>query len=353
VEKIQVSSDQGDVIFFAPSRITLVEGAITLRETVRSLVEGGFPNITLDMAGTTYIDSAGIGELVAGFTYSRNKGGTLRLNRLKGNPRDLLEITKLRSVFESTERDLDALPKVTVSSGDLSPLRAAKSLPLLLTLREKRIDVELGIADGLFKVTADTADGESSQIVLATPHVRSGGAHTLLRDQLQEFQDLINSESSREEDIHGFLEKNPTFLLGEGYRELHSKVLLEREGSGPLIPDFILQPFDQELCDLLELKLPSEPLIVGTENRRRFSGAVHAAIAQLRTYRDYFDDRKNRERISSRYGVKVYRPRMSVVIGRLPTLDPLEYRQIVDGQRDVQIVTYDDLLARAKRFLVV
>jgi hypothetical protein len=130
-------------------------------------------------------------------------------------------------------------------------------------------------------------------------------------------------------------------------------VLLERDDAGPLIPDFILQPFDNELCDLLELKLPGEPLVVGTENRRRFSGAVHTAAAQLRTYRDYFEDRSKRDGVFSRYGIKAYRPRLSVVIGRSPTIDPIEFRKIAEGQTDVKVMTYDDLLRRAKRFLVI
>jgi hypothetical protein len=44
---------------------------------------------------------------------------------------------------------------------------------------------------------------------------------------------------------------------------------------------------------------------------------------------------------------------MAVVIGRLTAMDPIEYRRIADGQKEVRIMTYDDLLKRARRFLVV
>jgi hypothetical protein len=115
----------------------------------------------------------------------------------------------------------------------------------------------------------------------------------------------------------------------------------------------MLQPFDDDLCDLLELKLPHEPIVVGRANRKRFSSAVQEAVAQLRTYRDYFDDRSRREEIQRRYGIRAYRPRMAVVIGRLTAMDPIEYRRIADGQKEVRIMTYDDLLKRARRFLVV
>ncbi len=170
---------------------------------------------------------------------------------------------------------------------------------------------------------------------------------------MQEFEELINSSQTREGDIHRFLEEHPKFLLGHEYRQLHSKILLERERDGPLIPDFMLQPFDTELCDLLELKLPHEPLIVGPSNRRRFSGAVHEAVAQLRTYRDYFEDKDRREEILRHYNIKAYRPRMTVVIGRTAVMDSFEYRKIIEGQKEVKIMTYDELLARSKRFLIV
>ena len=72
---ISVASDQGEVIVFAPSRIVIGEGARTLREVVQSLTAGGFPKIVLDMALTSYVDSAGMAELVAGFTLADRKGG--------------------------------------------------------------------------------------------------------------------------------------------------------------------------------------------------------------------------------------------------------------------------------------
>jgi anti-sigma B factor antagonist len=351
--EVRVASSQGEVIVYAPEHIAMVGGgAESVKNVIRSLLGAGFLRIVLDLKGTSYIDSSGLGELVLGFTMARNLGGNLRLNRLHGKPRDLLELTKLYSVFHVSNQNVSSLPSIEVQSNDVSPLRAAQALPLLLQLRENRIHVELGIIDDLYKI--DIGDrGNGSQLVMAAPHILSTGAGTVLHEILREFEELINSPRVKEEDIHQFLDRNPGLLLGHEYRHFHSKVLLEREDTGPLIPDFILQPFDQELCDLLELKLPSEPLIVGTANRKRFSGAVHAATTQLRTYRDYFEDRAKREGIFSRYGIKAYRPRLSVVIGRAPEIDPIEYRRIAESYMDVKVLTYDDLLKRAKRFLIL
>ena len=227
---ISVASDQGEVIVFAPSRIVIGEGARTLREVVQSLTAGGFPKIVLDMALTSYVDSAGMAELVAGFTLADRKGGRLKLNRVQKGPRRLLDVTKLDSVFDIDERNLDTLPRIDVESTDVSSVRAAQTLPLLLSLRENHIYVEFGAEDGVLKIRADGHDTSQGSLIVATPHILSAGTRTILHQQLREFEELINSSSTRENDIHRFLETNPNFLLGESYSQLHSKVLLEREG---------------------------------------------------------------------------------------------------------------------------
>ncbi len=81
-------------------RITLGEGSVTLRDTVRDLLNRGQKNILLNLGDVTYIDSSGIGELVSGFTTVTNQGGQLKLLNLTKKVHDLLQITKLYTVFE-------------------------------------------------------------------------------------------------------------------------------------------------------------------------------------------------------------------------------------------------------------
>jgi len=354
MEQIRIASDQGEVVVYAPPRLAMVGGGSeSFRHVVRSLVNSGFYKIAVDLDGTSYIDSSGLGELVSGFTAARNLGGNLRLNRLHSEPKALLELTKLYAIFDISYQNMDSLPTIEIHDKDVSSLRAARALPLLLQLRENRIRVELGVIDDIYRIDAGGGEGNDSLLVLAAPHILSAGSRTALHEQLGEFEELINSPRTKEEDIHSFIDRNPNFLPGNECWYLHSKVLLEREDAGPSIPDFVLQPYDQELCELLEHKLPGEPVIFGIDNRRSFSGAVHAAAAQLLTYRDYFEDRVRTEDVFARYGIKAYRPRLSVVIGRTPIVDPVEYCRIAEGQTDVPILTYDDLLKRAKRFLIV
>ncbi len=81
-------------------RITLGEGSTVLRDTVRDLLNRGQKKILLNLGDVTYIDSSGIGELVSGFTTVTNQGGQLKLLNLTKKVHDLLQITKLYTVFE-------------------------------------------------------------------------------------------------------------------------------------------------------------------------------------------------------------------------------------------------------------
>lgn len=81
-------------------RITLGEGSAKLREMVRDLLNRGHKHIVLNLGDITYIDSSGIGELVSGFTTVKGQGGELKLLHLTKKVHDLLQITKLYTVFD-------------------------------------------------------------------------------------------------------------------------------------------------------------------------------------------------------------------------------------------------------------
>ncbi len=90
-------------------RITLGEGSATLRETVRDLLNRGQKKILLNLGDVTYIDSSGIGELVSGFTTVTNQGGQLKLLSLTKKVHDLLQITKLYTVFDVHDEETSAI----------------------------------------------------------------------------------------------------------------------------------------------------------------------------------------------------------------------------------------------------
>ncbi len=82
-------------------RITLGEETVALRESVKQLVEAGHFRIILNLEEVTYIDSVGLSTLVASYTAARKKGGDLKLLHLTKRIRDLLQITRLSTVFET------------------------------------------------------------------------------------------------------------------------------------------------------------------------------------------------------------------------------------------------------------
>jgi len=81
-------------------KITLGDGSALLRKTVRALLEDDRTHIIINLADVDYIDSSGIGELVHAFTSVHNRNGELKLLHLTKKVRDLLQITKLYTVFD-------------------------------------------------------------------------------------------------------------------------------------------------------------------------------------------------------------------------------------------------------------
>lgn len=100
----------GDVtVIDASGRITLGEGASNFRDSIRDLVTKGNKKMLLNLGDVSYIDSSGIGELVSGFTTVTNSGGSLKLVGLNKRVKDLLQITKLYTVFEVFDDEAAAL----------------------------------------------------------------------------------------------------------------------------------------------------------------------------------------------------------------------------------------------------
>lgn len=81
-------------------RIVLGEGSALLRKTVRGLLEENRKRLVLNLADVDYIDSSGIGELVSAYTAVKNRGGELKLLHLTKKVHDLLQLTKLYTVFD-------------------------------------------------------------------------------------------------------------------------------------------------------------------------------------------------------------------------------------------------------------
>jgi anti-sigma B factor antagonist len=99
----------GVTIVDLSGRITLGEGSVVLRDAVKQLSSQGHKKILLNLGDVSYIDSSGIGELVSAYTSVRNAGGDLKLLNLTKKVHDLLQITKLYTVFDVQEDEASAI----------------------------------------------------------------------------------------------------------------------------------------------------------------------------------------------------------------------------------------------------
>jgi anti-sigma B factor antagonist len=109
--ELNISERQaGDVtILDLNGKVTIGEGSVALRTTIRRLLGEGKKNILLNLGSVGYVDSSGIGELVSSYTAVQKEGGSLKMLNLTQKIQDLLAITKLLTVFDVYENEGDAL----------------------------------------------------------------------------------------------------------------------------------------------------------------------------------------------------------------------------------------------------
>ena len=89
--------------------LRLGEGTDVVRNVVRGLADSDYKNILLNLRDVRHIDSAGVGELMSCYTSVRNHGGTLKLMNLSKNVHNLLQITKLYTIFEVEDDEPTAI----------------------------------------------------------------------------------------------------------------------------------------------------------------------------------------------------------------------------------------------------
>lgn len=98
--KMRTREVNGVIIVDLSGQITLGEASAALRDEVRDQITHGYQKIVLNLGDVTYIDSAGLGELTAAYTSVKNRGGQLKLLNLTKRVHDLMQITKLYTVFD-------------------------------------------------------------------------------------------------------------------------------------------------------------------------------------------------------------------------------------------------------------
>lgn len=170
-----------------------------------------------------------------------------------------------------------------------------------------------------------------------------------------ELEYLINRRSA-EIKFQKFFERHPEYLLSLGggkYINAHPQVIMRQDDGSSLIPDFFLESINDHLCDICDLKLASQRLKKITKNRPGFRAAIYEAVAQLEYYRNWFEDKINRDAFYSYTGLRAYRFRVVVVVGRsqdyYTDVKRIQMEALLPNH--VELITYDDILERASVFM--
>jgi hypothetical protein len=174
---------------------------------------------------------------------------------------------------------------------------------------------------------------------------------TFSEEALEHLNNLIN-RNAPEKYFQDFFTKYPEFLLVLGdFRRVHSQLVLSEDGGSSYIPDFFVERLDSDLCDLIELKRTDHKIYRRQRNRDRFMAIIYEAIAQVASYRNWFDDKENREEFFRIYGLKLYRPNVVIIIGRDEPLDEVNRVQIHSEMPGwLEIKTYDQVLMKVKEW---
>jgi anti-sigma B factor antagonist len=99
----------GVTILDLSGKITLGEGSVQLRDAIRDLIGKGVKSILLSLGNVSYIDSSGLGELVSAFTTAKNQNADVKLLNLTKKVKDVLQVTKLYTVFDIYDDEASAI----------------------------------------------------------------------------------------------------------------------------------------------------------------------------------------------------------------------------------------------------
>ena len=123
---VQERSSRGVTILDLTGKITLGDTNGQLHNAIKRLLEEGKTQIVLDLAKVSYIDSTGLGELVSGFSTLKANNGALKLLKVPGKVMDLMVMTKLYTVFEIHEEEINAVNSFDVPAESITrPLDAS------------------------------------------------------------------------------------------------------------------------------------------------------------------------------------------------------------------------------------
>jgi anti-sigma B factor antagonist len=119
---MKATLNEKKLVLFGPDRLTNGKPILELRSVLAAVVENNYLDIVIDLSRTQYIDSSGLGELVASYTTVRNRGGSLCLNQLTSKAKEFLQMAKLLNVINAIDIDYSSSRIVEINGVNLDPL---------------------------------------------------------------------------------------------------------------------------------------------------------------------------------------------------------------------------------------
>jgi hypothetical protein len=187
----------------------------------------------------------------------------------------------------------------------------------------------------------------SSVVLAATP--------IFTQYELDRFEDeLLVNTLATERDASKFFLKFPKFLfLGRGAEVRHEVILQRTDGSPIQRVDYFRRSFGSKFWDIIELKHPQKPFVVGRDTEHpRLSAHVEEAISQALDYREFIDADSGVRAALFRRGIMVFRPQIVVIVGKHGSEYPAEkLRALYDritSRGPIEVFSYEDLFEFAK-----
>jgi len=146
-----------------------------------------------------------------------------------------------------------------------------------------------------------------------------------------------------------FFELYPDFILDDLHVNAISHPILSNSHGKTLKPDFIIQKINTNSLDIIELKRPINNIIHGDNERPRFCSELVKGIAQLKEYKEWFQDKQNREVFYKKYKLDGFNPTLTLIIGRNSGFKNEEVRRRVCEGESINILTYDDIVTISKQ----
>ncbi len=167
---------------------------------------------------------------------------------------------------------------------------------------------------------------------------------------LNQFVNLIETNGISEPTITKFLSEHENqFILKTFFSSvrIHGQIKCKwqvQKDRKDLIPDFFIET-SNGFSDIIDFKLPqTRNIVTGIANREHFSSKMSEYISQLENYRDYFDETDNRDWVLRKYNIKVFKPRITLIIGRRHDFTNFEWKKLESRFSNLQIINYDDII---------